>query len=251
MDTVALLHVCLASALQERGKIDEAKNILCIALQTGRPAHTTPLIGNILVALGQLRIDQAVGISDVCDSQRIRSLVRARNTLQRALEMESLEAETRIEGQLALAQVMFLEGAIEIACQQVLQTLEMAQQLDLMWLVGHAECLLGSIFATFSQDEQADQYFAQARDKFHTYGMRLAYGRTLLLYGQFLQQKNTQKEAAHQQGQVYLHEAREIFRECYAAWDLQRLEQVLANTSDSSTTHKKAMNVLSEFSPVS
>ena len=248
-DTIALLYTHLASALREQGEIDEASNMLRLALQTGRLEHTAPLIASIRVALGQWRIDQARGIPDTCDSLRIRLLRRTRNTLQRALTMQTLEAETRVEGQLALAHVVLLEGNIEVAYQQALQILKTVHQLELMWLMPHTQCLLGRISAALGRDEQADQYFAQARDGFHTYGMRLAYGRTLQFYGQFLQQQSLPNEKAAQQGQAYLHEAGEIFRECNAKGDLQRIELMLGDASEDST-QKIAVKRYSELSPV-
>jgi serine/threonine protein kinase/tetratricopeptide (TPR) repeat protein len=247
--TIGLLHTCLASTLREQGEIDEASNMLHLALQTGRLERTGPSIGMILVALGQLRIDQALGISAEHDSRRIRVLMRARNTLQRALAMQALDAETSVEGHLALAKVTFLEGYREAAYQQALQVLNAARELELMWLVPSAQCLLGEISAALRQDEQADQYFIQAMDGFRAYGMRLAYGRALQCYGQFLQKHSVSDDKRNQQGQDCLQEACMIFRECNAKRDLQMLEKMLKNVLGSSTC-QMVVKDLPEFSPV-
>jgi tetratricopeptide (TPR) repeat protein len=231
----ALLYACLATTLQEQGEVDEAGTLLFGALQISRVARMAPIIGVTLIALGQLRIEQARGVSDTSSAAYVRLLLRARNTLQRALAIPELEAETRVEGQLALALVMFLEGTIEAAYQQALQTLEMACRLELLWLISHAHCLLGMISAALGKDEQADQYFARARQGFRTRGMRLAYGRTLQQYGHFLQHRDRSDGKADRQGRIYLLKAREIFRECKARQDLQRLEQSLEDPSDTSS----------------
>jgi tetratricopeptide (TPR) repeat protein len=232
----SLLYACLATTLQEQGEVDEAGTVLCSALQISREAHMAPIIGVTLIALGQLRMEQAIGVSNMLSAARVRLLLRTRNTLQRALAIPELEAETRVEGQLTLARVMFLEGTIEAAHQQALDILEMARRLELLWLIPHAHCLLGAISAALGQDEQADQYFARARHGFRTRGMRLAYGRTLQQYGLFLQRRDRlDGKVVARQGRLYLLKAREIFRECNARRDLQRLEQSLENPSDTSS----------------
>lgn len=230
-----LLYACLATTLQEQGEVDEARTVLCGALKISREAHMAPIIGVTLIALGQLRMEQAIGVSDTLSAAHVRLLLRAKNTLQRALAITELEAETRVEGQLALAQVMFLEGTIEAANRQALHALEMARQLELLWLIPHAHCLLGTISAALSQDEQADQYFTRARQGFRTRGMRLAYGRTLQQYGHFLRRRDMPDDKADRQGWLYLLKAREIFRECNARRDLQRLELSLENPADTSS----------------
>ncbi len=229
-----ILHSCLAAVLWEQGEFTEAARVVCNALRMGRKGRTTPLIGIAFIALGQLRIAQAIGVSET-GAVRTRLLMRARNTLQRALATPELEVETRVEGQLAQAQVMFLEGAVEAAYQQTLQILGMARRLELRWLVPHAHCLLGTTSAALGHDEQADQYFARARHGFRTRGMRLAYGRTLHQCGLFLRRQDGSDSKADRQGRLYLLKARDIFRECNARRDLQHIEQLLERPADSSS----------------
>ncbi len=99
------------------------------ALTISRAMNFTPCIGIALVVLGQLRIAQALVVQEndsgspgtikrPANSSYTHLLRRARISLQRALALEGLEAETRTEGQLALAQVALLLGEIDEAQQQ-------------------------------------------------------------------------------------------------------------------------------------
>ena len=62
--------------------------------------------------------------------------------------------------------------------------------------------------------------------------MHVAYGRTLQQYGQFLQRFDSPDRKADHQGRVYLLEAREVFRQCHAKGDLQKIERILGGTRD-------------------
>ncbi len=44
-----------------------------------------------------------------------RLLLRAKRTLEHALQIEGLDVETKLKGELALAQVLFLSGELESA----------------------------------------------------------------------------------------------------------------------------------------
>jgi tetratricopeptide (TPR) repeat protein len=155
-------------------------------------------------------------------------LKRARKTLLHALIWEEeMEAETRVEGKIALGRVMFLLGDIEAAQQQTERALEEARQFESTWLIARAQRVLGSIYATQKQEEQAVSCFEQALRTFRKTEMRLEYARTLHQYGEMLVQQEDGNEKAYQRGLGYLREAHEIFGKCKAGLDLQVVERVL------------------------
>jgi tetratricopeptide (TPR) repeat protein len=180
-----------------------------------------------------MRLAQAMMIDVEMESrvgareERTRLLKRAKRTLQRALLLEGMEAETRAEGQLALAQADLLLGAVETAQQLALQTLEEAHRYELTWLIARAQRILGSIQAAQGQRDQADIYFEQAIQVFHDSGMRLEWARALQRYGLVLLQRDGAGVASYQQGLSYLQEARQAFHQCNAVLDLQAVERVL------------------------
>lgn len=102
-------NAALADVLREQGKYDEAAACIVRALLIGRAMRNAPCTGLALVALGRLRMAQA-SAPDKLPSVRTRLLARAREDLQRALDLKGLEAETRTHGQLALAQLLLLLG---------------------------------------------------------------------------------------------------------------------------------------------
>jgi ATP/maltotriose-dependent transcriptional regulator MalT len=105
---LSLWNTELASILIRQGKLTEAATSIREALRIGRAMQNAPCIGAALVTLGRLRLAQATSAphSDL----RARLLLHARNDVQRALELERLEAETRTKGQQVLAQVALLLG---------------------------------------------------------------------------------------------------------------------------------------------
>ena len=132
---VSLWQCCTGYVLQDQGKMIEAKLSLRGALTISRAMNFTPCIGVALVVLGQLRIAQALLVQEnnsgstgplerSATSSYTHLLRKARISLQRALSLEGLEAETRTEGQLALARVAFLMGEVDGARQQALQVME-------------------------------------------------------------------------------------------------------------------------------
>ncbi len=70
-----------------------------------------------------------------------------------------MEAETRNEGQLALAQVALLSGDLAEARVQVRQALEEARKSELMWLVARAQQLLGCIESEQKQTRSGESAF--------------------------------------------------------------------------------------------
>jgi tetratricopeptide (TPR) repeat protein len=231
--SVSLWLTHLATALQEQGKLSEAKRVLYRALTIGRTRHIPPCISSALVAVGNIRIAQAKAIdfdeekTVQSEEKNVRFLKRARRALQHALVLESIEVETKIEGQLALAHVSLLLGEVESAFQQAQQTLEEASRSALTWLVARAQHVLACILVTQGQQEQAKRHFEQVLRMFRKYGMRLEYGRTLQEYGNAMLQWNSNAEECSVQAVACLQEAHQIFTECKAMFDIQNIERVL------------------------
>jgi tetratricopeptide (TPR) repeat protein len=231
---VSILHTYLGIVLQEQGKFPHAKATLSRALAIGRAMHMAPCMGFALIAIGGMRIAQAIaidvnneGVAPVHE-EKIRVLKQAKKSLLHALTLEGLETETRIEGQLAQAQVSLLLSEGESALQQALQALEEARSSEQTWLVTRAQRILGSIFAAQGEQEQAEKYFEQALRTFRKRGMRLEYGRTLQQYGNALVQQDGSEGKRYAQGIAYLQEARQVFTECQAMLDLRSVEHMLA-----------------------
>ncbi len=234
---ISLLYTCLSLVSQDQGKLEETGKCLLKALSISRSMAIAPCIGFALIVLGSMRLAQATMVDVETEKsmgareEKTRVLHRAKRTLQRALLLEGIEAETRIEGQLALAQADLLLGEVETAQQRALQTLEEAKRYELTWLIARAQRILGSIFAVQGQREQAELYFEQALHTFRKSGMRLEYARTLHYYGlMLLQQDGVDEEACRERerGLHFLGEAQQVFTDCKAALDVQVVEDILA-----------------------
>jgi tetratricopeptide (TPR) repeat protein len=142
-----------APILQDQGKMNEATFSLRQALRISRTMNFTPCIGIALVVLGQLRIAQALAVREndtgltgttkrSTTSSSTLLLRKARISLQRALSLEGLEAETRTEGRLALAKVALLLGEIGEARQQGLNVMNEAQRYEQIWLLACIQRLM-------------------------------------------------------------------------------------------------------------
>ncbi len=254
-------NVELAAVYQDQGRLADAGICIGRALAIGRAMQNTPCIGLALVALGNLRIAQAQAL-EIDYYRRVHSrgdplwspggyrrvhsrgdplwsprglwssrayqryLARANKTLQRALTFERLEAEARNRGQLASAQVNFLQGDTQNALVQAQHALEKARQHELTWLVARSHHLLGNILVAQGQQQDAYQHFEQALQIFRTCTMRLETARTLQSYALALLQENDEKETSHQQALRYLQEALQICSECHAELDQRRIEAI-------------------------
>ncbi|MHB8599059.1 MAG: AAA family ATPase [Ktedonobacteraceae bacterium] len=143
---VSMWNTLLSDVFQQQGKLSEAQSCLCHALMLGRRVGNIPCTGLALVAAGTLRIAEAKTAEKSRDmAQRGRYLKRASKTLQRALALEGLEAETRAEGQLAMAQVALLLGNEDDALQQASAVLANAQAHELTWLVERTQEIIRDI----------------------------------------------------------------------------------------------------------
>lgn len=231
---ISLLHTYLAVAFLEQGKLAEARPLLVQALKVSRSKHIMPCIGLALVALGRLHLAEALshdrqgkhgptGARKKSEKTIYRRLLhRARVSLERALTYEGLETETRSDGQLALTEVALLSGDLEDAHRRATQTLKEVQEADLIWLVAGSLRLLGRILSIQGEYDEAANTFRQALTTFKNTNMRLEYARTLHIYGSTL--LSIPSPADGQQAQQVLAEARDIFRSCSAALDLQIAE---------------------------
>ncbi|HEY6411084.1 MAG TPA: tetratricopeptide repeat protein, partial [Ktedonobacteraceae bacterium] len=231
----------LAAVYLDQGRLEsQVEAGMCIgrALMIGRAMRNDPCIGYALVALGNLRIVQARGAGEDeprpygdGDGQgwhgRRRYLARANKTLQRALTFGRLEAGARSRGQLALAQVNFLQGDIERARMQALHALKKARQYELIWLAARSLHLLGDILAAQGQKLQAYQHFEQALQIFRACAMRLETARTLQSYALVLLQEDEDIETSHQRALGYLQEALQMCSDCHATLDQRRIEGIL------------------------
>lgn len=228
-------NIELAAVYQDQGRLSEAYTCISHALSIGRAIHNAPCIGLALIALGNLRIAQALASkndqatqeqetvspspSEKQQDQFRRYLARAGKTLQRALTFDRLEAEARNRGQLASAQVSLLQGDAETAQVQALHALKKARQYELTWLVARSYSLLGTILSSQGQPEEAYKYFEQALQIFRPCGMRLETARTLHNFALALLQHKDSTEASHQQALDYLQEALQLSRACHAPLD--------------------------------
>jgi tetratricopeptide (TPR) repeat protein len=222
-------YTTLGTILLEQSNLVDAGIALCRALSISRDLHIMPCIGSALVAIGEMRIAQAIAVGFERENKEkvVFNLKRAKKALLRALVLEEMEAETRTEGRVALGQAMLLLDDVEQAHNVAIQALEEAQQFELTWLIARAQRVLGCIHAAQKQEEQAVAYFEQALDIFRKTGMRLEYARTLQQYGEMLACQVDVSEEAYQRGLGYLREAREMFEASGATLDLRVVERVL------------------------
>jgi predicted ATPase/DNA-binding SARP family transcriptional activator len=127
----------LAAIVQERGKLTEAVQCIKRALSAGRKMQNDPCIGQALVALGNLRITQALSLGCSDQPQR-RLLAHAQTNIQRALALSSLDVETRLRGQLATAHIALVLNDRDTAFSALEQVIAEAQRHELAQIVARA-----------------------------------------------------------------------------------------------------------------
>lgn len=228
----------LAIPLQDQGKLDEAKLSIQKSLTIGRNKRIPFCTGFALVTLGHLRINQAISeqwddhhASKTVKPQRLSPtwlLQHARVSLLRGLAIGGLEAETRTEGLLGLAQASFLLREIDIAQQQANHALEEAKRYEQTWLLVCIQRLLGTILAVQGWYEEAKTNFVQSIETLKERRMRLEYARTLRDYGEAILKHAHSNDNDCKQAIAHLQEAREIFHGCSAVLDLDLVNRVLA-----------------------
>lgn len=138
---VSLWNADLAGVLLAVGKIEDAEVCVGRALMTARAMHNAPCLGLALVTLGHVRIARAKAGTNV----EVRDLKRARGSLRRALALPGLEVETRVRGQLALAEVSLLMGHKEVARGEAVRAMEEARGFELVGVLKDCERLVGEI----------------------------------------------------------------------------------------------------------
>jgi DNA-binding SARP family transcriptional activator len=234
---ICLFYGSLSVPFQEQSKIKEARAVLSKALKISRSMKNAACIAFSLMMLGYFYmknyIVEETKIIQPKGEKYINLLNRARKILKRALSFKELEADTRIEGQLALAELTLLSGDLEAAYHQVSHLLLEAQECGLIWLVASAQRFIGRILALQGRVTEADEYFQLAFAAFQRTGMQLEYARTLYAYGVSLLQASS---GGSQQALNYLVEAREGFQKCHALFELQSVDRLLTiqNSSHSS-----------------
>jgi predicted ATPase/DNA-binding SARP family transcriptional activator len=239
--SVSILYTYLAQSMQDQGKFSEASKVLARSLSISRAIGIAPCTGFALVAAGELRLAQTIQHNTNPTNEEFqqdrpgiykRYLQRAGTTLSHALTIEGMEAETRIEGQLAMAEVEVQRGQLKSAEQRARHILNEATRFELHWLLARAQRILGRILCARSHQspqpqelqEEATRYFEQALDMQQKSGMRLEYARTLQAFGLALLR---QAYWHHSRALQYLREALELFTACHATPEAQALERIL------------------------
>lgn len=255
---MAWCFVVLAETLLNQAKLQEALEYIQRALLLGRAMHSSRNIAPALIALGNVRILQAIlacqlpALNDAVpmpggqvEASGLQSppckrlLLRARNTLQRALSLEGLEVEFALEGKLMQAAAHFLLDDLQTARETALTVVVEAKQHELHLTRGRAQRLLGQIFAAQGQLEQADEYFEQSLQVCREYEFRLDYARTLYNYVVSLLQRAPLDDETYRRALAYLQEVREAFIQSHAAIDLERVERLLVTLENQPIAHGK------------
>jgi DNA-binding SARP family transcriptional activator/Tfp pilus assembly protein PilF len=236
-DHTSWCSVALAGTLQDLGNLQEAAECLLRSLVLARSMKSTRAIGAALIALGDLRIAQAVLACNLMGNDIDRSIAhipqcrrllqRARSTLERAVSMEELEVEASVEARLNLASAYFFLGDIDLAHHAVLRSLHAAQRFELSRLHGRSLRLLGRILAAQDQHVQADRSFEEALKIFQKYDMRLDYARALHGYGVVLQHRSIPGSETYEKGLALVYESLGIFADCHAVVDLEWVKRLL------------------------
>ncbi|QBD83155.1 tetratricopeptide repeat protein [Ktedonosporobacter rubrisoli] len=141
---ISLWNVGLATVFQEQGRLDEAAVCVRRALRIGRAINNHPCIGGALVALGNLRIAQSLAVGKFSSGHK-RLLHLACIDARRALALTRLGAETRIRGQLVLAQVSSLTGDKERARKELNLVSKDARHCHLKAIEAQAKNLLNEL----------------------------------------------------------------------------------------------------------
>jgi len=128
----------LAGVMIEEGRLNEAATSIRQALLVARAMKSQPCIGQALVVLGKLRIEQAQ-IFPISIEKRGLLLQRAQRDIQRALALK-VEAETRLKGELVLAHIAYEQGDV-VAARTTCESVIAAGQ-DYILIVAEARQLL-------------------------------------------------------------------------------------------------------------
>ncbi|MHB8596767.1 MAG: DUF6788 family protein [Ktedonobacteraceae bacterium] len=215
---ISIWQSYLARVLHHQGRFEEASHMTVQALQGSRHAGIAPCVGAARFVLGMLQLQRGhvqherhdEGARPL-DQQR---LLRAKATFARIVEMDEIEAETRIEAQLALAHCLLLLSEQELARRLIMQAQQAAHVAGSPWLIACASRLLGSLSMTNGQYEEAKDAFHEALYLFGECGMYLELADTLQQYGEALTHHLEFQAIVSQQAESVLEESRHLFHEC-------------------------------------
>lgn len=233
---ISLGQSYLAAVLHEQGNLQEATIAIRRAVVSGRTI--SPCLGFALITLGWMRVAQVLaheegdlGAPGQAGHSRsaacTRLLTSACTTVQRALALLGLDAETRTEGELAQAHISLLLGNLETALTHTKDTLEEAQRNGQSALIARAWLLLGAVLLEYEKPEQAGMYCEQALEAFQATGMKVEWARAQVYYSMALLQRGKAEEGTSRQGLAFLQEAAQVFEACQARLDLQVVEHLL------------------------
>ena len=133
--------VRLATVLQQQGRMAEAARYLKDAWSTSRAMNNAPCRGLVLVALANLRLAQALNAT-AGSKQVTRLLHHAQKNIARALKIDRIEAETRMRGELARAQVVLLQGKRAEAQKMLRHIIAQARSYEMAQVLKLAEGLM-------------------------------------------------------------------------------------------------------------
>jgi tetratricopeptide (TPR) repeat protein len=235
------LLASLVTTLQEQNNEVEARETVKRCLTIARIIRVIPCSGAALLAVGRLRLAQVTAwqiveeqSGQVRDDTR-RSLIKARKSIVHTLALDDIEAETKVEGQLVLAQTMMLQGELDEALSLVMSTMQDAQSYELRALMAYAQRLQGDILFRQRQYQQGAQEFERAIADFRNYGMRLECARTLQDYGIALLKNADSTVDGGLHAHECLQEARELFMRCRVAPEVPMIKHIDAPAFASSS----------------
>jgi tetratricopeptide (TPR) repeat protein len=133
----------LASVYLEQGAVQKATKCMEQAFFVARSIQNAPCIGQALVALGNIRITQALDTATPVH-KHARLLAHAQQDIKRALRLE-VEAETRMKGELALAHIAYIRGEQHDARTAFEQVIVEALNSEHLQIVGQARQLLAQV----------------------------------------------------------------------------------------------------------
>uniref|UniRef100_UPI0035E413C5 hypothetical protein n=1 Tax=Thermogemmatispora sp. TaxID=1968838 RepID=UPI0035E413C5 len=227
----------LAIILQRRMKGQEAVRSIRKALSTVISLNLLPCLGFVLVALANMRLIQAMYELAYWQGQGKKSLryesrggrskhclERARRILERALALEQLEAETLIEGKLALAQVLLLLGEQEKARQLAEELLANLNEHERVLEFARAQFLEGAILLLQGR-VQGEKQIDNSLNTLYNKDFKLEYGNLIYTFSVV----NINKNIGFSKGKLIglLRDALVIFHDCRDDLSYQAVHRLL------------------------
>uniref|UniRef100_UPI002ACC30D6 hypothetical protein n=1 Tax=Thermogemmatispora sp. TaxID=1968838 RepID=UPI002ACC30D6 len=157
----------------------------------------------------------------------INCLIRAKKLLEYALALNELDSETRNEGRLLLAEVLFLLGDQEKAKTLIEDLLKETSEEESAWEFAKAHFIMGYICLNNESKDDSKHYIQRSLDIFLRRDMILEYASSLYTLGTILLRSYQNHSEERQRGLNYLNNARDIFEKCHALLDQQAAERIL------------------------